>query len=96
MRMEEDSVAAKAGEGRTVEESYLSMLDWSAIHLDLLEYKGSKGLRNLLIPPDVPRRIVEKRDPALCTLVADDALFEPRHFAGRAGLQDAVQAVLRK
>ena len=90
------TVAAKAGEGRPIEEKYLSLLDWTAIHLDLLDYKEAKGLRNLLIPPDAPRRIMEKRDPASYNLVADDAVFEPHSFAGRAELQEAVQAILRK
>ena len=90
------TVAAKAGEGRPIGERYLSMLDWTAIHLDLLDYKEAKGLHNLLIPPDAPRRIMEKKDPAAYNLVADDALFEPCSFAGLAELQEAVQAILHK
>jgi hypothetical protein len=81
IRMGEDgvsTVASKAGAGRLIEEPYLSMLDWLTIHLDLLEHKEAKGLRNLIIPPGVPRRIIEKRDPAAYNLVADGSLFEPR------------------
>jgi hypothetical protein len=99
MRMGSDgvaTVAAKAGEGRPVEEPYLSMLDWTAVHLALLDYKEAKGLHNLLIPSDAPRRIMEKKDPAAYNLVADDAVFRPRSFTGLVELQEAVQAILRK
>ncbi len=99
MRMGSDgvsTVAAKAGEGRPIEEPYLSMLDWTAIHLDLLDYKEAKGFHNLLIPPDAPRRIMERKDPAAYNLVADEAVFEPRSFAGLAEPREAVQAILRK
>lgn len=99
MRMGSEGVAtmaAKAGEGRTIEEPFLSMLDWTAIHLELLDYKEAKGFHNLLIPPDAPRRIMEKKDPARYNLVADTAVFQPQNFAGLAELLEAVQAILRK
>lgn len=89
-------MVSKAGTGRPIGDSYLSMLDWGGIHLDLLDYKEAKGYRNLLIPPDAPRRIVGKRDPAVYNLVADDSVFEPRSFAGLAVLREAVQSILRK
>jgi hypothetical protein len=90
------TVASKAGAGRLIEEPYLSMLDWPAIRLDLLEHKEAKGLRNLIIPPEAPRRIIEKRDPPVYNLVADDALFEPKSFAGLAEIEEAVRAIVRK
>jgi hypothetical protein len=91
------SATAKAGEERPIGESYLSMLDWNAVHGDLLEYKRSQGYENLLIPPEVPRRILEKRDPGpVYSIVADDALFEPKDFAGLAALREAVRAILQK
>ncbi len=99
MRMEGggvSTVAAKAGQGRLIKDRFLSMLDWPRIRLNLLDYKRNKKLHNLLIPPDAPRRIMEKRDPAAYNLVAADAVFEPRSFAGLAALQDAVQSILRK
>ncbi|MDP9479746.1 MAG: restriction endonuclease subunit R, partial [Actinomycetota bacterium] len=98
MRMGEggvSTVASKAGAGRLIGGAYLSMLDWTAIHLDLLDYKTAKGYRNLLVPSDAPRRIMEK-DPAVYNLVADGSVFEPRSFAELAVLRDAVQAILRK
>ncbi len=81
------TATAKAGEERRIEPRYLSMLDWTTIHQDLLEYKKSKSYDNLLIPPDVPKRILEKEDPApVYSLVADDALFEPEGFGTRYSL----------
>lgn len=100
MRMSDGGVAtvtSKAGQGREIESRYLAMLDWNAIHLDLLDYKRSKGFHNLLVPLDIPRRIMEKISPAsVYNLVADDSLFEPASFAGIADLDAAVQAILRK
>ncbi len=91
------TATAKAGRERSIRERHLSMLDWAGIHQDLLEYKESKGYDNLLVPPNAPKRILEKNDPApVYTLVADDALFEPADFAGLAGLRDAVQSILQK
>ena len=85
------TMAAKAGEGRSIGESFLSMLDWTAIHLDLLDHKEAKKFHNLLIPPDAPRRIMEKKDPARYNLVADAAVFDPR-----ADLQEARSAERRQ
>ncbi len=99
MRMGEggvSTVAARAGQGRLVEEPYLSMLDWTRIHLDLLDYKEAKGFHNLLVPPEVPRRVMEKKEPARYNLIADDSVFEARSFAGLVELQEAIQAILRK
>ncbi len=93
LRMGDEGVAttaAKAGEGRAIGERYLSLLDWDRMHLDLLDYKRTKGLHNLIIPSEAPRRIMERKDPPAYNLVTDDALFEPRTFAGVAELQEAV------
>ena len=93
MRMGEGGVstgAAKAGQGRLIGEPYLSMLDWTRVYLDLLDYKNSRRLHNLIILPDAPRRIMEKRDPAAYNLIADDSVFEPESFAGFAVLQETV------
>ena len=91
------TATAKAGEERRIDERHLSMLDWAGIHQDLLEYKKSKGYGNLLIPPDAPRRILKKQDPApVYSLMADESLVEPRSFAGLGELRDAVQSILQK
>nr|MDP9479240.1 hypothetical protein [Actinomycetota bacterium] len=90
------TVASKAGAGLLIQEPYLSMLDWTGIHLDLLDHKESRGFHNLIIPSDAPRRIIEKRDPASYNLVADESLPRPRSFEGLAELQEAVKSILRK
>ena len=90
------SVTAKAGEERRIGEHYLSMLDWTGIHQELLEYKKSKGYDNLLIPPEVPKLILEKKDPTVYSLIAGDTLFEPEDFGGLAALRSAVQSILQK
>ena len=90
------TATARAGESLFVEEPYLSMLDWEAIHRGLLEYKESKGYGNLILPADAPRRIMEKRDRAIYDLKADVSLVEPANFAGLAALQEAVESILQK
>ncbi len=71
----------------------LSLVDWEQAYLDLLAYKERKGLSNLVIRPEAPRRILEQGQ---YTLIADDAVFAPQSFAHRARLQEAVTAILRK
>ena len=72
-------------------------MDWERAYLDLLEYKERKGLTNLVIRPDTPRRI-------LCDHRASEAIqpgrrrfrVRPESFAGTALLQEAVVNILRK
>ena len=71
----------------------LSLVDWERAYLDMLEYKERKGWSNLVILPDVPRKILETVD---YTLTADDAIFHPRTFKDCFRLQEAVTTVLRK
>jgi hypothetical protein len=68
-------------------------VDWEQAFLELLAYKERKGLTNLVIRPDMPRRIIEE---SRCTLAADEAVVRPRSFAQRALLQEAVTNILRK
>ena len=72
-------------------------MDWERAYLDLLEYKERKGLTNLVIRPDAPRRILATTEPErLYSLVADDSVVRPESFAGTALLQEAVGNILRK
>lgn len=71
----------------------LSLVDWERAYLDMLEYKERKGWSNLVILPDVPRKILETVE---YTLAADDAIFHPRTLKDCFRLQEAVAAVLRK
>ncbi|MEW6504418.1 MAG: DEAD/DEAH box helicase family protein [Chloroflexota bacterium] len=71
----------------------LSLVDWERAYLEMLEYKERKGWSNLVIPPDVPRKILETVE---YTLTADDTIFNPRTFKDCFRLQEAVTTVLRK
>jgi len=81
------------GSVRTIPPESLDWVDWGQVYLDLLAYKESKGLTNLVIRPDTPRKVLER---ARYTLVADEAVVEPRSFAERTLLQAAVTNILRK
>jgi hypothetical protein len=87
------NVDVRDGLVRTIPSESLDWVDWGQVYLDLLAYKERKGLTNLVIRPDTPRRVFER---AKYTLVADEAVVKPRSFAARALLQDAVTNILRK
>lgn len=82
-----------AGERSVIPPVSLSLVDWEQAYLDLLTYKERKGLNNLVIRPETPRRIIEQGQ---YTLTADDAVFNPPSFAKRALLQETVTHLLRK
>jgi len=84
---------ARAGHQQTIPPTSLDWVDWEQVYLDLLAYKERKGLANLLIRADIPRRIIEESH---YTLVAEEAVVRPRTFAERALLQAAVTNILRK
>lgn len=90
-----DTRAMRAGEERYIEPKFLSMLDWSSIHLDLLEFKNARSLWNLILPVGTPRRIMEQSEPAY-SLIADQSVVEPRDFEGLRRLQEVVHTLLRK
>ncbi len=83
----------RAGHAQKLPAESLAWVDWERAYLDLLAYKERKGLTNLVIRPDTPRQIIEN---VPCTLIADEAVVRPQTFAGRALLQAAVTAILRK
>ena len=83
----------RAGHAQKIPPESLVWVDWEQAYLDLLAYKERRGLTNLVIRPDTPRRIVENIP---YTLIADEAVVRPGTFAGRALLQTAVTAILRK
>jgi hypothetical protein len=91
------AVEARAGRGLPIPAESLQLVDWERAYLDLLEYKERKGLANLVVPPDVPKRIIEKAEPTrLYRLVVDEAVVKPSSFAGTVLLQEAVTNILRK
>ena len=83
----------RAGHAQKIPPESMAWVDWERAYLDLLAYKERRGLTNLVIRPDTPRRIVEN---VPYTLIADEAVVRPGTFAGRALLQAAVTAILRK
>ena len=90
-------VAGQAGLERTIPDESLVLIDWERSWLDLMEYKERKGFTNLVIPADVPRRILTTSpDNRLYRIVADEAVVRPSSFREAALLQEAVLTILRK
>jgi hypothetical protein len=85
------AVDAHAGGEWAIPVESLELVDWERAYLDLLEYKERKGLTNLVIRPDAPRRIIATAMPErLYSLTADESVIRPESFAGTALLQEAV------
>ena len=82
----------QAGEERKIPLESLSLVDWERVYLDLLDYKANKGWHNLIIHPGTPRQLFGK---IKYTLIADDTVVQPRTFAERELLQQAVTKILR-
>jgi hypothetical protein len=91
------AVDAHAGGEWAIPVESLELVDWERAYLDLLEYKERKGLTNLVIRPDAPRRIIATAMPErLYSLTADESVIRPESFAGTALLQEAVVNIRRK
>ena len=88
------TIATNSGEERGISSESLDMVDWQDIYIRLLEHNGSKGYSNLVVQPDIPRRIVETG--GLYQLFADASVLKPRSFAEVSYLQDAVAAIVLK
>lgn len=75
----------------------LELVDWEAAYIDLLEYKERKGMGNLAVRPDTLKKIFTTTEPSrLYSLVADEFIVNPRTFADKELLQEAVHSILRK
>lgn len=91
------AIEARAGRERPIPVESLELVDWERVYLDLIEYKGRKGLTNLVVQPDAPRRILATAEPErLYNLVADESVVRPDSFADTARLQEAIVNILRK
>lgn len=87
----------RAGQEWPIPTKRLELVNWEQVYLDLLEYKERKGLRNLVIRPDAPKKIMMTSEPErLYRLIADESVIKPESFAETALLQEAVQSILRK
>jgi len=90
------SVSMKAGQEQVIPPESLDLIRWDQVYLDLMEYKEQKGFANLIVQPDVSRRIMATDEPRLYQLVADESVVKPRSFAEAKVLQEAVGTILRK
>jgi hypothetical protein len=91
------TMAGQAGRELPVPEESFQLVDWEHAYLDLLEYKEQKGLTNLVVPPDAPRKIIATTAPErLYRLVANESVVRPTSFEGTILLQETVANILRK
>lgn len=89
----------RAGQAQPIPLESLALVDWQLAYLDLLAYKERKGLTNLIIRPETLRQIVALKDDKglpVCTVIADEQVFRPQSFRGRALLQQAVTHLLNR
>ena len=90
-------VDMRSGSEQPIPDRNLDLVDWEEAYFDLLEYKDRRGLTNLVVRPDTPRRILTHHEPGrLYSLIADESIVKPESFAGKALLQEAVVNILRK
>jgi hypothetical protein len=61
----------RAGNVLEIPPESLAWVDWQQAYLDLQAYKARKGLSNLVIHSETPRRII---DQVPCTIAADEVL----------------------
>jgi hypothetical protein len=90
------TVALRAGKEQVIPRETLEVLDWEAIYLEILEFKEQKGFFNLVIPLDMPKKILAEEEPRLYRLVAGESVATPESFDDVALLREAVLSILRK
>lgn len=84
------------GEEHWVPLQLLDWIDWEALYLDIVEYAEECDFVNLVIRPDVPRRILTATDPKLYGLICDDSLVRPNNSGALIQLQTVLSTVLKK
>ena len=84
----------QAGGEQTIPDESLSLVDWERIYFGLIEYKEQKGMWNLVVRPDAPRRILA--DNRVYSLLADASVVAPKSFGDTELLNEAVLAIVRK
>lgn len=90
---------AAAGQDVAIPPESLDLVDWDALYRNLLAYKESQGYRNLVIPPQNLRPLLEAHQPPdnpVYRLVGAAGLAQPGSWAERQQLQAAVTAILQK
>jgi hypothetical protein len=90
------TVAMKAGQQQAIPPESLDLIDWEAVYINSLEFKEEKSFTNLVIQPDMPRKILSATEPRLYTLTADESTVKPQSFEDAAILRETVLSILRK
>jgi hypothetical protein len=90
------TAAMSAGQEQVIPAESLNLVDWETVYVSLLDFKKEKGFENLVLTPDMPRRLLEHEDPRLYRLKADAAVVRPHTFGGTAMLHEAVVSILRR
>ncbi len=88
------TVSTKTSDEQRIPSESLDLVDWQDIYLKLLEHKESKGFHNLVVKPDIARKILETEGQY--QLIADASALWPRSFADASYLRDAVAAIVLK
>jgi len=89
--------AAHVGREQPIPFESLNFVDWEKAYIDIIDYKERKGMVNLAIRPDTPKRILSTTEPTrLYRLVADESVVKPRSFADIVLLQETAITILRK
>ena len=86
---------ASSGDERSIPSASLDLVDWAEVYRALLEHKQSKGMDNLIVSRDVPRRIIEN-DPRVYTLRAERSVVKPKSTDDLDRLQAAVLGIVRR
>ena len=77
----------------SIEPRVLAVLDWDRIYLDLLAFKNRHDWRNLSIPRQTARAILDNHH---YTLYAAESDVHPQSYAGLQRVQATVLAILEK
>lgn len=93
------AATAYAGPAVDLPPESLELVDWAALHRNLLEYAERKGYRNLVIAQPSLRPLLAAHQPpdrVVYRLEAAAGWARPRSWAERLQLQAAVAAILQK
>ena len=92
-----DEGVAGSGAQRRIPRESLDMLDWSRMHLSLLDHKRNKGMDNLVMSAGALLRILETDNPnPLYSLTAEESVVKPRSMEDLERLQETATSILRK
>lgn len=90
-----DTIEASGGERCRIPTTALNHIDWAGLHLELVDYAAGRGFRNLVIPYEAPRLILEDDSP-LYELTAPESWLTPDSSTDASCLREVVLSILRK